>query len=480
MAKSQEINLNQIYEMLNRLEESQKETKTEITEQITQMLTKKLDDTSSEIHTKIEDVKLDLSIKLNDTNFKLEQHVEKINSQLKSVVDTVNSIENRCTAMETKIDDRCKSLEITVKRAFTEQVNVMDAKMRQHFVKCEQEIASVRTDTERLDVAVMQNADTINKLEHAVSDNENKTSAHSDQFKDIDQRFERLKREFKSRGVPSVVYQGHWDDRDRITFKGNRFENPMEFLVLCEREMETVSSDMTDAEKIQWVARHLKDSARQWYNIVRDKITTYNDLKTMLESRYWNTHIQSQIRNELEYGQYQQRPGHTAEKYIIQKMEQYIHLKPPMTEEEIIGKLSQHFSKTIRVAAYTQGIKTLDELLLLVAQSVTYISEDTSHGNVVKYRREPERDQQEPQNKYWKQQQPDKSKGDYQKPPYYKKPFYMQKQDRSDYNKVVHSLTIDKSAKVATQPKAVKETGKKYYVDTTKNVIPSTSTGGAM
>lgn len=471
MAKSQEINLNQIYEILNRLEESQKETKLEITEQ----LTKKLDDTNS----KIEDVKLDLTIKLNDTNFKLEQHVDKIKGQLKSVVDTVTSIENRCTAMEAKIDDRCKALEITVKGAFTEQVKAMDTKMKQHFFKCEQEITAVRVDTERLDVAVMQNADSINKLEHAVSDNESKTSAHSNQFKDIDQRFERLKKEFKTRGVPSVIYQGHWDDRDRITFKGNRFENPMEFLVLCEKEMETVNSDMTDTEKIQWVTRHLKDSARQWYNIVREKITTYDQFKTMLENRYWNTHLQSQIRNELEYGQYQQRPGHTPEKYIIQKMEQYIHLKPPMSEEEIIGKLSQHFSKTIRVAAYTQGIKTLDELLLLVAQSVTYIAEDASHGKVEKHRIEPQSEQYEPQKKYWKQQYPEKTKVEYQKPPFYKKPFYMQKPGRKEYDKVVHSLTTEKTAKANTQPKIIKEAGKKYFVDQSKNAVASTSTESA-
>lgn len=469
MAKSQEMSLDRIFEMLNRMEEAQKETESR--------LATKLDETKAEvlteINSKLDDTKLDLSIKLNNTDFKLEQSITSMNDQLKGVIDTVNKIDNRCTVMEQKIDDRCKSLESTLKRAFTEQSNVVDTKMKNHFLKCEAEIAAVHADTERLDEVVRQNKESVDRLKTVVADNENATSAHSDRIKNIDERFEKMKRDFNARTTPTVICQGRIDDKQRILFKGNRFENPIEFLKLCEREMEALGCDRTDSEKVDWVARHLTDSARQWYNIRRDKIVTYTDLKLMLENRYWNTHIQSQIRNKLEYGYYEPKSGKTAEQYVIQNMEQAMNLKPQMSEEEIIVKLSQHFSKTVRMAAFTQGTKTLDDLLVLVAQSMTYGTEDPAQRKVVRYQGDTE--QPSEQNKFWKQSQPEKNKSDFQKQKYFTKPYYTQNKGRSEDSKVVHSLTIDKSQDVTNTQKKGKEPTKKYYVNNTKNVIASTS-----
>ena len=107
------------------------------------------------------------------------------------------------------------------------------------------------------------------------------------------------------------------------------------------------------------------------YNIVRDKITTYAEFKQKFESRYWNSHTQRLLQNEIEYGRYDRKQGITPGNYIIQQVERAKHLTPAFSEVDIVTKLAYHFSHNIRVAAFTQGIRTVDELLILVSQSET-------------------------------------------------------------------------------------------------------------
>lgn len=50
----------------------------------------------------------------------------------------------------------------------------------------------------------------------------------------------------------------------------------MEFILNCEKEMEMVGNGLTDTENVNWLVRYMQDSARLWLNIVRDKITSYD------------------------------------------------------------------------------------------------------------------------------------------------------------------------------------------------------------
>ena len=130
-------------------------------------------------------------------------------------------------------------------------------------------------------------------------------------------------------------------------------------------------SRLEDQDKIKWVVNAMRDSARKWYNIVRDKVSTYAEFKQKFESRYWNSHTQRLLRNELEYGRFERKMGVTAENYIIQQVERAKHLTPAFSEIDIVTKLAYHFNHNIRVAVFTQGIRTVDELLILVSQSET-------------------------------------------------------------------------------------------------------------
>ena len=54
---------------------------------------------------------------------------------------------------------------------------------------------------------------------------------------------------------------------------------------------------------------------------------------------------------------------------LIQLVESSKHLRPKFRENELMLKLAYHFNCDIRLAVYTQGIKTIEELLILLTQS---------------------------------------------------------------------------------------------------------------
>ena len=65
------------------------------------------------------------------------------------------------------------------------------------------------------------------------------------------------------------------EDREKISFKGNKRENPIEFLHKCEREMATIGSNLNDRDRIEFVSQHFQETASKWYMIVRDQTETY-------------------------------------------------------------------------------------------------------------------------------------------------------------------------------------------------------------
>lgn len=182
-----------------------------------------------------------------------------------------------------------------------------------------------------------------------------------------------LQLEVRRRPNTMWMYPAHIEDHPCPIFKGNKLDNPTEFLKACEHEMERIGTLLTEPEKIKFVSHHFKDSAAHWFTIIRDNLTTFAQFCATFENRYWNVHTQRQIQDKSEYGHYPVGRGLTMEEYTIQLVEQMKHLQPPFSENELVLKLAYHFNREIRLAAYTQGVKTIEELLVLISQSVSLL-----------------------------------------------------------------------------------------------------------
>ena len=92
--------------------------------------------------------------------------------------------------------------------------------------------------------------------------------------------------------------------------------------------MEKIGSNIYENEKINFFIRHFTDSVAQWYTVVRDNVTTYQQFRDSFEKRYWNIHTQCQVRDQLEYVKFNIHGRQSIEQYKIAQIEIVIHLKP--------------------------------------------------------------------------------------------------------------------------------------------------------
>ena len=85
------------------------------------------------------------------------------------------------------------------------------------------------------------------------------------------------------------------------------------------------------------------------------------------------------MRGQLEYGKYQHNGRLILEDYVIQLVERSKHLRLTFTQHELVLKLQHHFYRDSRFASYTQGSKTIEYLLIFLAQSEHIVN--SSHTN---------------------------------------------------------------------------------------------------
>ena len=115
--------------------------------------------------------------------------------------------------------------------------------------------------------------------------------------------------------------------------------NPIQFIRDCERGMDSVGDQLNDSDRIEWVVRKLSGSAALWYSIVRDNIRTYDELIQSFENRYWNEHVQRKVQDRLEFGRFTPRKL-TCEQYVIKEITKVKHLRPELSEAELVHKLN--------------------------------------------------------------------------------------------------------------------------------------------
>ena len=185
-----------------------------------------------------------------------------------------------------------------------------------------------------------------------------------------DLRIQELKRQMsqlQSTSSPlnqtTYVYKTLDNANSQPKFFGRESENPINFIKICQRDMVAIGDTLGEADKINFVVRRLKGTAAEWFSVIQDKINTYEDLVKHFSARYWNEEVQRKILVQLEFGKYSNTKG-TKETYLIQLISRAKYLEPEITEPDMVNKLEHHFGRGIQTAVITQGIKSLEELLL--------------------------------------------------------------------------------------------------------------------
>ena len=206
-----------------------------------------------------------------------------------------------------KINERFKVFETTMQKSFIEQVTRMEGRFKDHISRCDKQTQEVAKKVDSLEIKIQADATEtqrqVNRLDASIVETRSNIDSNKEGvLQALNDEILKVRQEVRRRSAPNILVQGPVDEKNRVYFTGENNENPIEFLLACESEMARVGSRLEDQDKIQWVVNAMRDSARKWYNIVRDRVSTYAEFKQNFESRYWNSHTQRLLRNELEYG----------------------------------------------------------------------------------------------------------------------------------------------------------------------------------
>uniref|UniRef100_T1HJR1 Retrotransposon gag domain-containing protein n=1 Tax=Rhodnius prolixus TaxID=13249 RepID=T1HJR1_RHOPR len=117
-----------------------------------------------------------------------------------------------------------------------------------------------------------------------IEDNRNEWTKECDgKLEDIEQRINRI----EMRELPSVQGGGAMDlcnIKCRVRFVDTQKQNPIEFLKEFERKYKSLS----DKIKIEIFEQHLDGRGMAWFQLVVDKIKTFDELKQKFINYFWD------------------------------------------------------------------------------------------------------------------------------------------------------------------------------------------------
>lgn len=150
-----------------------------------------------------------------------------------------------------------------------------------------------------------------------------------------------------------------------------RAHNPHEFLnklrKYYERSTQKISPSQNSTDfLIDIVESSLEQHAARWFYLIKNDIKTWSDFERAFEEKYWNREVQRGIKHRMENEKYRPNGNLTRAEYFVERVIVLKSLLPPMSEDEIVTSLSEHFPEIIQDARRVQNINSIREFELLL------------------------------------------------------------------------------------------------------------------
>lgn len=114
---------------------------------------------------------------------------------------------------------------------------------------------------------------------------------------------------------------------------------------------------MPEECKVNLAVNCLKGAAADWVAIKESSFIKYTDFVKAFKNIYWGLDKQRELFLEIKYGRYE--TGKRSD-YFFKLVNQAKYLSQNMSDEELIDKISKHFSTEIRSSIITQGLDTIE------------------------------------------------------------------------------------------------------------------------
>ena len=168
-------------------------------------------------------------------------------------------------------------LEAAEKR-ISETVEAMRANIESSLEANNSRVSECEAKISGIEEKVVQHASTVNKL----------VAEQDLRIQELQHQMSRLQNTSSPLNCTTYVYKTLDDVNSQLKFFGRENENPMNFIKVCQRDLEAIGDNLSEADKINFVVRRLKGTAAEWFSVAQDKISTYEDLVKHFRARYWN------------------------------------------------------------------------------------------------------------------------------------------------------------------------------------------------
>lgn len=341
----------------------------------------------------------------NDNLSQLSQHIELKLNEVQNKYEKVNLELNEIKTIQTKQSDKIDQIETKVYKDISKQVeyiredlskdlekqhatiketlhinndaiiDIVDSKLTNQSITCQTNLLQQSTELatkidearhEILNQTKNENeiqTGKINTLQHVVNKQETR----------LTQVEEKLNQQPQT-NIPNiyVTCTGNTNqhlDNNPPKFYG-RASNPKEFLTKLKRYYERSITNKDTYENVE----HLHDIIEQcfdhhsakWFELCKTNINTWTQFENSFLNKYWSRDIQRGIKHRIETERY--RPGGKLSRaeYFIERVLTLRSITPPLTDEEIVTVLAEHFSELIQDARRVQNVHDVTEFELLL------------------------------------------------------------------------------------------------------------------
>lgn len=159
-------------------------------------------------------------------------------------------------------------------------------------------------------------------------------------------------------GLPRIL-PGKWE---MPTFSGN--DNPMKYL----RELEDYwrAMDLQGGQFDYLCNSSLKGTAGDWWRLVKNDVTNFEQFEAAFKRRYWNQNIQDKVRENLRFGWHDAQGNLSRVEYATKKISLAKDLDDAYSTSDIIRSLSRHFGTDVQRSILMSGKLDLNSFLDLL------------------------------------------------------------------------------------------------------------------
>lgn len=355
-------------------------------------------------------IKQDSDIRLNDLKNELNQNIslmrDDLQKDIKSIENNVNAISNEITNLKSDVQTvkseieaihntlsehslKINTIEMNVDKKIEiksqEIRNELNTKIETNQITIDQNIATLSNNlTRNFDSKLQQqinicqsnlkqqNDDLVTKIE---GQNENLvklnsiTDNHSYRINNMEQQISKSTSTITPLYVTCPGTNRNYLDINPPKFHG-KTQNPKEFLSklkrFYERNVDNQKSNDESEHLLDVIEQCLDHHASKWFELVKYQIKNWTDFEAMFLNKYWSHEVQRGIKQRIDVEKYRQDGRLSRAEYFIEKVLTLRSITPPLTDEEIVIILSDHFSELVQDARRIQNVTTVHEFELLL------------------------------------------------------------------------------------------------------------------